>query len=334
LIDIDEKRPLISVIVPVYNTKTYLEKCIKSIVTQTYDNLEIILIDDGSDDGSAEVCDKWKHKDSRIRVFHTQNNGVSHARNIGLSKASGDYIGFVDSDDWIEPSFYDSMLKSLLKYNAEACSSGYSKDENTQSYVELKINKEQVLDRNDTLINMFTPYRKEVPKWLSWEMCDKLFERKLLKNIYFPQSIYNGEDLYVCWKIMKKINRLVYLPLFKYHYVMRSNSAVHQAPSEKTFTGFVVRELLLNDVEHENSTIKRVIENHYLYYGLYAMKQILLYAPFSLHSHLYSYQLFLRRNLIQALKIRKTTFKFKLGIIFFSLPLPFCRFIYSFLRKN
>ena len=105
------KGPLISVIVPVYKVEQYLDRCLQSIVNQTYKNLEIILVDDGSPDNCPQICDEWAKRDKRIKVIHTQNRGVSTARNIGIDVANGQYIGFVDSDDWIEEDMYEFLLK-------------------------------------------------------------------------------------------------------------------------------------------------------------------------------------------------------------------------------
>ena len=101
---------MISVIVPVYNVEPYLRKCLDSILAQTYRNLEILVIDDGSTDGSGRICDEYAGRDERIKVFHTENHGLSCARNLGLDNANGEWIGFVDSDDWIEPDMYEVLL--------------------------------------------------------------------------------------------------------------------------------------------------------------------------------------------------------------------------------
>ena len=106
-------QPKISVIVPVYETEGLLDRCVESIVGQTYKNLEIILVDDGSPDNCPAMCDEWAEKDSRIRVIHKENGGVSSARNAALDIATGDYIGFVDSDDWIEPEMYSSLIQKI-----------------------------------------------------------------------------------------------------------------------------------------------------------------------------------------------------------------------------
>ena len=118
--------PKISVIVPVYKVEKYLDRCVESIVNQTYKNLEIILVDDGSPDNCPVMCDEWAEKDERIRVIHKENGGLADARNAGMNIATGDYIGFVDSDDWIEPNMYEVLLKNALKYDADISRCGLS----------------------------------------------------------------------------------------------------------------------------------------------------------------------------------------------------------------
>lgn len=105
---------MISIIVPVYNVELYIHQCIDSIISQTYRDIEILLIDDGSTDKCGNICDEYARIDPRIRVFHTQNKGLSAARNLGLREAKGDYIGFVDSDDWIEPNMFEVLLQQLI----------------------------------------------------------------------------------------------------------------------------------------------------------------------------------------------------------------------------
>ena len=115
----EDKNPLISIIVPIFQTEKYLEKCILSIIFQSYHNLEIILIDDGSTDTSPDICDKYVAMDPRVKVIHQKNTGLSQARNVGLRQASGDYIGFVDSDDWIEPNMYEVLMSALKITDAD-----------------------------------------------------------------------------------------------------------------------------------------------------------------------------------------------------------------------
>lgn len=117
------RKQMISIIVPVYKVESYLRQCIDSIINQTYHNIEILLIDDGSPDRCGEICEEYARTDSRIRFFHTENKGLSAARNLGLQKAKGEYVGFVDSDDWIEPDMYEILLRRLEESgtNISAC---------------------------------------------------------------------------------------------------------------------------------------------------------------------------------------------------------------------
>lgn len=124
---------MISVIVPVYNVELYLRKCIDSILAQTYRDLEILVVDDGSTDGSGKICDEYK-KDERVRVFHTENRGLSATRNLGLDKATGEWIGFVDSDDWIEPDMYEVLFRKAEETEADVVECGCHADYTTTSY--------------------------------------------------------------------------------------------------------------------------------------------------------------------------------------------------------
>jgi glycosyltransferase involved in cell wall biosynthesis len=124
---------MISVIVPVYNVKPYLRKCLDSIINQTYRDLEILIIDDGSTDGSGDICDEYR-KDDRIKVFHTENRGLSAARNLGLDNTTGNWIGFIDSDDWIEPDMYEVLLRKAEETRADIIECGCYADYTTTSY--------------------------------------------------------------------------------------------------------------------------------------------------------------------------------------------------------
>src|SRR5690554_2626737 len=128
-----EKNGLLSIIVPVYNMEQYIEKCIMSIFLQTYKNIEIILIDDGSTDNSGNLCDKYSVIDPRVKVIHKENGGLSSARNAGLEVAMGEYIGFVDPDDWIEPTMYETMYSNIKKNKSEICICNYIIDNSKYS---------------------------------------------------------------------------------------------------------------------------------------------------------------------------------------------------------
>ena len=140
---------MISVIVPVYNVAAYLDRCVKSIVNQTYADLEIILVDDGSPDQCGTMCDNWAMKDKRIKVVHKENGGLSDARNAGIEVASGDYIGFVDSDDWIEPDMYQDLLEAVEREGAELAVTGINRTyDNEFSRIQYAWDKPYVITGN------------------------------------------------------------------------------------------------------------------------------------------------------------------------------------------
>lgn len=116
---------LLSIIVPVYKAEKHLDRCVESILSQTYGNIELVLVDDGSPDASPAMCDSWAKRDWRVRVIHKKNNGASSARNAGLDMASGEYIGFVDADDFVEPDMYETLMKNALENNADRSGCGY-----------------------------------------------------------------------------------------------------------------------------------------------------------------------------------------------------------------
>ena len=151
------KEPMVSVIVPIYNVEKYLKRCIDSILNQTYKNLEIILVDDGSPDKCPQICDEYAKSDKRIKVIHKQNAGVSAARNDGLAIAQGDLIGFVDSDDFIHPSMYEEMVNYLVSQDCDLVSCGFSEfsDDDNNCDIDLISYRKETLKRNAAIKKSF-----------------------------------------------------------------------------------------------------------------------------------------------------------------------------------
>ena len=167
---------IISVIIPIYNVECYLERCLESVVNQTYKNLDIILIDDGSTDASGKICDKWSKKDKRIHVYHTINCGVSHARNEGLKHICGDFVSFIDSDDWIDKNMFENLLEHMIKYHSEIGVCGYKLEYDTYSKIKFKKMKECTLTREEAVKITFNYKNDKVQKAFSWEVSDKIFD--------------------------------------------------------------------------------------------------------------------------------------------------------------
>lgn len=212
---------LISVIVPVYNVRQYLERCVDSIKRQTYKNLEIILVDDGSNDGSENLCDKLATTDSRIIVIHQENQGLGPARNAGLNIMKGTYVGFVDSDDWIDTKMYEELYLSLKKYHCDisTCGKTIVSDEGILDNVYC-FGKEEIIS-NEEAIKHFL-----LQKDMNMSACDKLFNSNLFKNIRFPGDFLISEDIIPIYTVLKNANSVVLTkqPFYKYYYRLGSLS--------------------------------------------------------------------------------------------------------------
>ncbi len=210
-------KELISVIVPVYNTEMYLDRCVESIINQTYKNLEIILVDDGSTDGSGRICDAYKTKDKRVKVLHQKNSGPSAARNNGIIIAQGDYIGFVDSDDCIEPDMYESLYRCMKADVDIVCCGSVSIYTNTKKVV-AKTKKECTFNTEEALLELL---RGDL---ITFSVCDKLFRRQLMEKERFAIGRL-CEDIPYTYQMIKKSNRVINIGKIKYHYFCnRDNS--------------------------------------------------------------------------------------------------------------
>lgn len=222
-----EKDPLITVIVPVYKTGQYLDKCVDSIVNQTYENMEIILVDDGSPDDSGEICDQWKEKDPRIKVIHKKNGGLSDARNAGMEAARGDYIGFVDSDDYIAPDMYETLLDLSLKNNAPLACARYDVfGENVTFKIPEPDGMTDIMSDYKMLTLLVWPWllKKHYANMSVW---DRLYRKDIIEDVRFPVGrIY--EDIEFSMDAVHNAGTVAYINKAVYHYRISGNSITGQ----------------------------------------------------------------------------------------------------------
>ena len=226
-----DRETKISVIVPVYNVEKYLPRCVDSILSQTYENLEILLVDDGAKDSSGRICDEYAGKDPRVRVIHKENGGLSSARNAGIDAATGEYLAFVDSDDWIEPETYAHMLKLMEKYGAKlVCAGRYDVDGATgERNVGLCPSKEECISAEEMVGRLFL--------WDGCDSsaCDKLYHRSLFETFRYPEGKV-CEDVPTTYRIVLRAERAVLCDQPFYNYYHRPNSiSTDTVISEKTF---------------------------------------------------------------------------------------------------
>ena len=210
--------PKLSIIVPVYKVEQYLHKCIDSILSQTFTDFELILIDDGSPDRCGKICDEYAAKDDRIIVIHQKNQGVSAARNAGLDIARGEYIGFVDSDDWIEPIMYESMLLDTYK-EFDIVTVGAKSYEDNNVRVILAI--DSVFDQEELLSELIAQ-----PNRIGGGVVNKIFKKSILKNVRFPAGITMCEDRLFLFDAYSNAGSCRSLPLPMYSIVARKGSSL------------------------------------------------------------------------------------------------------------
>ena len=216
---------LISVIIPVFNVEEYLHHCVMSVINQKYKNLEIILVDDGSTDNSPAICDELATTDSRIKVIHKNNGGLSSARNKGLDISTGKYIAFVDSDDYVHPEYISRMYNLITKENAGIVACGFRKTfKNKESFKYPKINSKgyEVLDYREALEELVG--LNSVTYVLSW---NKLYKRGVFEGIRFPEGKIS-EDFYVSFKVLHQGAKTIVTKDQLYYYFLRKGSIINR----------------------------------------------------------------------------------------------------------
>lgn len=220
---------MVSIIVPVYNTEKYLSRCIESILQQQYSDLELILIDDGTKDNAGKICDEYAQKDCRIKVLHKDNQGLAMARKSGLELAKGEYVLFVDSDDWIEKCMVSIMLEEAIQSNADVVCAQLQKVNDEGRIVEKSKKFEQVLcESTEKMV-----YHMHVSRYLSSTACAKMIRKELLEDVVFLNNLAIGEEHDMVVKIIMRAKKIIILDARFYNYYVRSGSISRSGFNEK-----------------------------------------------------------------------------------------------------
>ncbi|WP_250720279.1 glycosyltransferase family 2 protein [Bacteroides fragilis] len=248
--NIMSENPLVSIITPVYNVERYLSKCIESILNQTYANFELLLINDGSEDSSGYLCDTYASKDVRIKVFHQKNAGVSFARNVGLGAVKGDWVTFVDADDWIEPFFLEEFLKAVTE-----------KDIDMVVYASYFDCKEQFTKRKYVLasdaINNLLSFRG-----FPTSLCLTMYSKKIIKDNCLSLEIHHWEDFEFQYRMLLNTVKVGVILRPAYHYLMREGSATHSEINSKIMSCMKIPQI----VQLSGSITKMQSYNIYAYF--------------------------------------------------------------------
>ena len=219
-------QPLISVILPIYKVEEYLDRCVSSLLTQTYSNLEIILVDDGSPDNCPALCDLWAKKESRVRVVHKKNGGLSDARNAGFAVATGDLISFIDSDDWIEPDFFRILYDALIKNDCDISACEYRKAyEGHDLSPTSTVYHTHILDRSQAMSALIDNTVQQV-------VWNKLYKRSVIEGILFAKGKYH-EDEFWSYQVIGRCKKIAVTDYVGLNYFQRADSIMGETYSKK-----------------------------------------------------------------------------------------------------
>lgn len=217
-----KKEALVSVIVPIYMVQDYLGKCVKSIVNQTYNNLEIILVDDGSKDDCGKMCDDYADQDERIKVIHKKNGGLSDARNAGIDLARGEYFVFIDSDDYIHPQMIEFLMKPIAEGQADmsVCEYANVREDEETSISAIENADTVIIDSPDDKGHYFLSESSYVVFTVAW---NKLYPRKYFDKVRYPKGKIH-EDEFTTYKLLEKADKVAFISTPMYYYVQRGDS--------------------------------------------------------------------------------------------------------------
>lgn len=305
---------LITVIVPVYNTEKYLEKCLNSIINQTYQQLDIILIDDGSHDNSGKICDAYAEKDNRIRVFHQPNKGVSAARNKGLDEARGKYIASVDSDDYVDLDMIEYLYTNIQKYDADVATCSKYQIFANRSEGNGKKGEVYVCDAEETFRRML------LNEGVGFSMSDKMVKRDLIEGFRYEEGKIH-EDCFFIALWIEKVNKVVISTVDKYHYIHRAGSITTKFKKENMY------------LIEANYVFKHIVDTYFprldkeMFFRLawtHAQLLDLLFLDGNFEGGP-EYQIlvrFFRKNIIKTIKNPYISSKRKMAMVIFQVSIP------------
>lgn len=296
---------LISVIVPVYNVEKYLDKCIESITKQTYSKLEIILVDDGSTDQSGKICDIWQQKDHRIEVIHKINGGLSDARNVGIKNSKGEYLVFVDSDDYLELDMIENLYQNALENDAQIVAGGFIYETSSEQ-MPYYAKKNYIANSEEALKRLFTNND------ISSNICDKLYKKELFDKIEFPVGKIH-EDMATLYKLLDKACTISHIDKAGYHYVQRQGSIINSKFNKKQLSIIEFKEDI---VEFIKERYPDLLEEAEIFFIQQLNKDIIVCYQNNLKEEYKFWKNKLRKYLVKILKNSKMTIRTKMKSIF------------------
>ena len=241
---------MVSVIIPVYNSAYFLSRCLDSVISQTYVDIEVVLVDDGSTDKSGRICDEYAENDSRVLVYHQKNQGASIARKEGIIKARGEWLSFVDSDDIVENDYIERLLNAVKQFGTKmATCDQIQQKEGTN--IQIDKSSPSILLEERELHSKFFRYQ-------FWGFWGKIYHRSVFNNIYFPQYTIN-EDYVVMAQLFDRYKQMAYVPIGLYHYMTHDGGLSHQKLSPRMFDEFYNKQWVVDFYQKQTQLMRLLI---------------------------------------------------------------------------
>ncbi|MFB4168894.1 glycosyltransferase [Virgibacillus sp. JSM 102003] len=300
------RQPDISIIVPVYNSSQYISKCIDSILAQTFQNFELILVNDGSTDQSGQICDQYAEKDSRIVVIHKKNGGVSSARNAGINTAMGEYISFVDGDDWVYKDLYLKLYELCTATNSDISICSIYREVNGDV---IHVKKEELIkemDNTEAMKQLFTG------KYFRFAVWAKLYKKSCFENIRYPED-RRLDDLPTTYKVFSNANKVVYTSYSGYIYLLRENSIITSSYNEKKLDVFLGWDEIIAFMNENYPQLSEEYISCFVYYSMDHVYSILnqVKDPVEKEKYIVYIQRYIRKYYKEIIKNTRLSLKYK-----------------------
>ena len=260
-------KKLISVVLPIYNVENYIEKCMESVLNQTYKNIEIILVDDGSPDNCPIICDQYVKEDNRVKVVHKENGGLSDARNAGIKVANGDYITFIDSDDYVDKDYVEFLYNTIEETDADIAIGGHRVIYDSGKIIEKETHENSVLEPKKVLERILYDDGIDLSAW------GKLYKRYLFNDIKFPKGRL-FEDSATTYMLVDKANKIAINSISKYNYIIRKNSISNAKFSPKKMDLITSTREMSEYVKNKYPDLKNAANRRLMYAYLSTLSQL------------------------------------------------------------
>lgn len=317
----------ISVIVPVYNVEKYLKRCVESIIAQTYRNIEIILVNDGSTDNSPKICDEFALMDSRIKVIHKKNEGVSAARNTGIVISTGQFIAFCDSDDWLDVDMLSYLYQLMKKTSCEiaSCPVWYDYDDKKRNSSEL-LNKEKIYNAKEAIIELHKG------RYLHHWVWNNLFKRELIEKQRFSCKLSLGEDYVFMCKALDKCNGIIVGSKPKYHYFQRQSSVCNAGYTYKNYQSLLMYNQYRKYFIEKYPEYVNIFDAHFILEEMAVITAMIKNDKFN-RSIIKQIQSHIKRHLREYFSENSVSFYYKVSAFLIVYSLNSFKVIYKLIKK-